>query len=148
MNSNDNMRGLKVVLCMAQPEAMSQSRAGSNRPGQNDSSTTTLAWLAILKSQSHWLRPWLWSSSKVLKIGIIVDFFLICSNLWLRINEASSNFNLHGHTRHHSLPSFLPFFIFIALPLWILIHPPLSTSFFAQVHVQFDPLWPILQLFK
>src|SRR5882762_1375231 len=28
-------------------------------PGQSHSLTMALAWLDILKSQSHWLRPWL-----------------------------------------------------------------------------------------
>ena len=84
---------------------------------------TALAWPAILKSQSHWLRPQLWSSPKVLKLLKLLLLFF-----WFVViyGFASSNFILRGHICHHSLPSFLPFFILVTIAFF---SPPLNLLF-------------------
>jgi len=41
-------------MCTARLQAMGQAKLG-----QSHGLTMALAWLEILESQSHWLRPWL-----------------------------------------------------------------------------------------
>ena len=65
---------LPIVLCLAQPEAVSQAKwaqIGQARLGHNDSFMAALAWPGVLKSQSQAVKPWLFGEfyRKFLALG-------------------------------------------------------------------------------
>jgi hypothetical protein len=129
-----------LVLCMARPEAVSQAKPGPNRPSQ-----------AGPKWRLHDGFGLAWDGEKP-KPGREAaafaskgrNFCLREFMAWVIMHHQTLIYQLlHGHTRRRSLS----FFIFVAIAPHPHICTSLSTFFFAQVHVQWNPLWPVLQLF-